>query len=47
MISTRDAELEPVSSLVFERMSAATGGEAYFAKDWKDQQKAFASIRED
>ena len=47
MISTRDAKLEPVSSVVFQRISAATGGEAYFAKDWKDQQKAFASIRED
>jgi VWFA-related protein len=47
MISTRDARLQPVSSVVFQRMSAATGGEAYFAKDWKDQQKAFASIRED
>ncbi len=47
MISTRDAKLEPISSVVFQRMSAATGGEAYFAKDWKDQQKAFASIRED
>jgi Ca-activated chloride channel homolog len=47
MISTRDARLDPVSSAVFRRMSAATGGEAYFAKDWKDQQKAFASIRED
>jgi hypothetical protein len=32
---------------VFKRMSAATGGEAYFAKTWKQQQKAFASIRND
>ena len=47
MISTREAKLEPVSSTVFERMSAATGGEAYFAKTWRDQQKAFASIRND
>jgi VWFA-related protein len=47
MISTREARLEPVSSTVFERMSAATGGEAYFAKTWRDQQRAFASIRED
>jgi hypothetical protein len=28
-------------------MSAATGGEAYFAKTWREQQKAFASIRSD
>src|ERR1700736_28654 len=34
MISTREAKLEPVSSTVFKRMSAATGGEAYFAKTW-------------
>lgn len=47
MISTREAKLEPVSSTVFERMSAATGGEAYFAKTWRDQKRAFASIRDD
>lgn len=47
MISTREAKLEPISSAVFERMSAATGGKAYFAKNWQDQQKAFASIRDD
>jgi Ca-activated chloride channel homolog len=47
MISTREAKLEPVSSTVFKRMSAATGGEAYFAKTWREQQNAFASIRND
>src|SRR6266436_1692421 len=47
MISTREAKLEPISSTVFKRMSAATGGEAYFAKTWREQQKAFASIRND
>jgi Ca-activated chloride channel family protein len=47
MISTREAKLEPVSSTVFKRMSAATGGEAYFAKTWREQQRAFASIRND
>jgi hypothetical protein len=47
MISTREAQLEPVSSAVFERMSAATGGKAYFAKNWRDEKKAFASIRDD
>jgi Ca-activated chloride channel family protein len=47
MISTREAKLEPVSSTVFKRMSAATGGEAYFARTWREQQKAFASIRND
>jgi Ca-activated chloride channel family protein len=47
MISTRDAKLEPVSTAVFDRMTAATGGKAYFAKDWKDEHLAFASIRDD
>src|ERR1700758_417789 len=47
MISTREAKLDPISSTVFKRMSAATGGEAYFAKTWREQQKAFASIRSD
>jgi Ca-activated chloride channel homolog len=28
-------------------MSAATGGKAYFAKSWRDEKKAFASIRND
>jgi Ca-activated chloride channel family protein len=47
MISTRQAKLEPVSTAVFERMTAATGGKAYFAKNWGDEEKAFASIRDD
>jgi Ca-activated chloride channel homolog len=47
MISTQSARLEPVSTAVFDRMTAATGGKAYFAKDWQDEHKAFASIRDD
>jgi Ca-activated chloride channel homolog len=47
MVSTRDAQAEPISTAVFERMSKATGGKAYFAKSWKDEKEAFASIRED
>ena len=47
MISTQQARLDPVSTAVFERMTAGTGGKAYFAKSWKDQEKAFASIRDD
>jgi hypothetical protein len=31
----------------FQRMTRATGGEVYFAKSWKRQQEAFASVRED
>jgi len=47
MISTQAAETEPVSTAVFERMSKATGGKAYFSKDWQDEKQAFASIRDD
>jgi Ca-activated chloride channel homolog len=47
MVSTQQAQLEPISTAVFERMTAATGGKAYFAKSWKDEQRAFASIRDD
>jgi len=47
MISTQVAESEPVSTAVFERMSKATGGKAYFAKDWQDEKQAFNSIRDD
>lgn len=47
MVSTREAEAEPISTAVFERMSKATGGKAYFAKSWEDETKAFASIRDD
>ena len=47
MVSTEQAKLEPVSTAVFARMTAATGGKAYFAKNWRDQKRAFASIRDD
>lgn len=47
MISTQEAKLEPVSTAVFDRMTAATGGKAYFAKSWRDEKLAFASIRDD
>ncbi|MGH9451542.1 MAG: VWA domain-containing protein [Terriglobia bacterium] len=47
MVCTRKAQLDPVSTAVFNRMSAATGGQAYFSKNWEDEQKAFRSIRDD
>jgi len=47
MISTHQARLEPVSTAVFERMTAATGGQAYFSKSWKDEKRAFESVRDD
>ena len=47
MVSTRAAESDPTSTAVFERMSKATGGKAYFSKSWGDEARAFSSIRED
>lgn len=47
VVSTRDSKLDPISTAVFKRMSAATGGEAFAAKSWRDEQNAFASIRSD
>ena len=47
VISTNEARQDPISTTVFQRMTKATGGEAYFAKSWKRQQQAFAAIRED
>ena len=47
MISTQEARLEPVSTAVFERMTAATGGKAYFARNWRDEKRAFTAIRDD
>ena len=43
MVSTRATKLDPISTTVFERMSASTGGEAYFARSWQDEQKGFHS----
>jgi VWFA-related protein len=47
MVSTRQARLDPLSTAIFERVGATTGGRAYFAENWKEQQEAFASIRDD
>jgi Ca-activated chloride channel homolog len=47
MISTRQAEMEPLSTKVFERISTSTGGESFFAKNWTEEEKAFSAIRED
>jgi VWFA-related protein len=47
MISTREAQEDPLSAEIFERMSTSTGGKAFFARNWTGQQKAFASVRDD
>lgn len=47
MISTRQAEQDPLSNKVFNRISASTGGEVYFAKNWTEEKNAFSAIRND
>jgi Ca-activated chloride channel family protein len=47
MISTRQAEQDPLSTKVFNRISSSTGGELYFAKNWNDEKQAFQAIRAD
>jgi Ca-activated chloride channel homolog len=47
MISTREAEQDPISTKVFKRISLSTGGEVYFAKNWTQEKAAFAAIRND
>lgn len=47
VVSTNDAKQDPISRTVFQHMTKATGGEVYFAKSWRRQQQAFASIRDD
>jgi Ca-activated chloride channel homolog len=47
IISTRQAQSDPISAAAFARMSRTTGGKAYFASNWRQEQQAFTSIRED
>lgn len=47
IVSTREAEEDPLCAAAFERVSRASGGKAYFARDWRQEKQAFAAIRED
>ena len=47
IVSTRQAQDDPISAAAFERVSKGSGGKAYFAKNWSQEKDAFASIRED
>jgi len=47
IISTRQAQEDPVSAAAFERVSKVSGGKAYFANNWRQEKEAFASIRDD
>ncbi len=46
VISTSEVNKDPVSSAVFRRITARTGGQAFWAKTWQKQVEAFESIRE-
>jgi len=47
VISTAEVNKDPISSGVFRRLSANTGGKAYWARSWQKQMEAFEDIRED
>ena len=47
MISTQDATKDEISATVFRRITERTGGKAYFARNWRAQADAFASVRDD
>ncbi len=47
VISTNEVNKDAISSSVFKRITARTGGRAYWAKTWQKQVEAFESIRED
>lgn len=47
IVSTRQAQQDPVSAAAFERMSKASGGKAYFANSWREEKRAFSAIRQD
>jgi Ca-activated chloride channel homolog len=47
IVSTQKALEDEVSVAAFQRMSKVSGGKAYFARNWREEKNAFASIRED
>ncbi len=47
VISTRELNRDPISSNAFRRITARTGGKAYFAKTWQRQSEAFVEIKEE
>jgi VWFA-related protein len=47
VISTKELNKDPISSNAFRRITARTGGRAYFAKTWQRQSEAFVNIREE
>ena len=47
IVSTCEAQKDQISANVFQRLTARTGGQLFWAQTWQKQAEAFASIRED
>jgi Ca-activated chloride channel homolog len=47
LVSTREAQKDQISANVFQRLTARTGGQLFWAQTWRKQAEAFSSIRED
>jgi Ca-activated chloride channel family protein len=47
LVSTRQAQMDQISANVFQRLTARTGGQLFWAQTWQQQATAFSSIRED
>jgi len=47
IISTCEAQKDQVTANVFQRLTARTGGELFWAQTWQKQTEAFTLIRED
>jgi VWFA-related protein len=47
VISTNELSHDPISTNVFRRLTASTGGKSFFARTWQKQVEAFEAIRED
>jgi Ca-activated chloride channel homolog len=47
IVSTREAQTDQITANVFQRLTARTGGELFWAQTWQKQAEAFSSIRED
>ena len=47
IVSTCQAQKDQISANVFQRLTARTGGELFWAQTWQKQAEAFTSIRED
>jgi VWFA-related protein len=47
VISTSEVNKDPISSAVFRRMAAQTGGKAFWARTWQKQVEALDDVREE